>query len=66
MKKLTTKSSFRIAAAFAFLAMIMFFNINSTFGDAHNFNGLKGFLGLGILSTVSSLFFMYLAVKKAN
>lgn len=46
---MSTKVLFAIMAAFAFGSVISFFQINSAWADAHNFNGIVGWLGIGIV-----------------
>lgn len=47
----------------AFLSVLCFFQINSYWGDTHNFNGIFGFLGLGILFALLTIWFLYKANK---
>jgi hypothetical protein len=60
MKNLTQKQWFLLAVVFAFASFISFINISSAWADEHDFNGLVGFLGVGI---VSGLFAMYSLFK---
>jgi hypothetical protein len=50
MNKLTTKQWFLLMVFFAFASVISFFQIDSAWADENNFNGFKGFLGIGIVS----------------
>lgn len=42
----------------AFISVISFFQINSYWADKHNFNGIFGWLGIGILFGVLAVFFL--------
>lgn len=46
---MSTKSLFAIMALFATCSVVSFFQINSAWADAHHFNGLFGWLGIGIV-----------------
>lgn len=63
MKKLTQSQWFMVTAAFAFASAISFFNINSSWADEHNFNGLLGFTGTGILSALLAVYSLYKTSK---
>lgn len=63
MKNLTQKQWFMVTAAFAFASAISFFNIGSTWADDHNFNGLIGFTGTGILSALLAVYSLYRTSK---
>lgn len=60
MKSLTRMQWYLLAVVFAFASFISFVNIDSSWADDHSFNGLVGFLGIGI---VSGLFAMYSLFK---
>ena len=49
MNKLSTKALFLIMTGCAFVSVISFFQIDSYWADKHHFNGIFGWLGLGIL-----------------
>jgi hypothetical protein len=59
MKKITQQQWFIIATIFAFASIISFFNISSAWADENDFNGLAGFLGIGILSGILAGFSLY-------
>lgn len=44
---------------FAFLSIISFFQINSYWADTHNFNGLFGWLGIGIVTGLAAVYGLY-------
>lgn len=50
----------------AFVSMISFFNINSYWADQHHFNGIAGWLGIGILFALLAIFFLYKANKTST
>ena len=52
----TAKKWFALMAIFAFASIISFFQINSYWADKHNFNGLFGWLGIGIVSGLVAVF----------
>lgn len=43
----------------AFVSVISFFQINSYWADKNNFNGLFGWLGIGIVAALFAVFFLY-------
>lgn len=49
MNKLSTKLLFVIMAILAFISIISFFQIDSDWADRHHFNGVFGWLGIGIV-----------------
>jgi len=63
MKKLTQKQWFGVTAVLAFASAISFFNIGSSWADDHNFNGLIGFTGTGILGAVLAVYALYKSTK---
>lgn len=50
----------------AFIAVISYFQINSAWADAHNFNGLFGWLGIGILFSAAAVFCLYKVVTNSD
>jgi len=66
MKNWKTKQWFAFTAVFAFASFISFINVGSTFGDEHNFNGILGFTGTGILTGLISVFGLYKSAKKSS
>jgi len=63
MKKWGTKPWFIFTSVFAFASLLSFFQINSYWADQHNFNGLFGWLGLGILFGIIAIFGIYKTSK---
>lgn len=53
-------------AVFAFASAICFFNINGAFADAHNLNGVVGFLGAGILCGLIAIFCLWKVSKMSD
>lgn len=51
---------------FAFLSVISFFQINSAWADKHHFNGLFGWLGLGIVFGLIAIYGLYNVAKNAG
>ena len=49
-----------------FTAVISFFQINSYWADQHHFNGIKGWLGIGIFFSGLSIFFLYMTNKTSK
>ena len=60
---MTIKQWFMFTTVFAFISFISFIQIDSYWSDAHHFNGLYGWLGIGILTGLISLFGLYKAIK---
>lgn len=54
---------FTITVVLAFSAFFSFAFINSEWGDKNNFNGLFGFLGIGLLLTVASIASLVKTIK---
>lgn len=52
-----------ITAIFAFGGFISLFQINSAWADAHHFNGVKGWLGIGILLLLIAAYCLYKTAK---
>jgi hypothetical protein len=51
---------------FGFASVISFFQINSYWSDQHNFNGLKGWLGIGIACGIVAIFCLYKTSKTST
>lgn len=54
---------FALTAVFAFISVISFFQINSYWADKHHFNGIVGWLGIGIVTGIIACFFLYKTIK---
>lgn len=50
----------------AFIAFISFTQINSYWADQNHFNGIKGWLGIGLLFTAITLFGLYKTGKTST
>jgi len=50
----------------AFISFISFFQINSYWADKHHFNGIFGWLGIGILFFLIGAYFLYKVIKNSN
>ena len=48
------------------LSIISFFQINSYWADKHNFNGIIGWLGIGIVLGLAAIFFLYKSVTTST
>lgn len=59
------KKWYLLMVVFAFASVISFFQIDSAWADENNFNGFKGFLGLGIVFGFLTIF-SYLKAKQNN
>lgn len=66
MKNWTSKQWFIFMTVFAFASVISFFQIDSAWADAHDFNGLFGWLGIGILTGLTAIFGLYKTNQKSN
>jgi hypothetical protein len=51
-----TRKWFGLMVVFAFASVISFFQIDSYWADQNNFNGLIGWLGIGIIFGVVAIF----------
>lgn len=60
-----TSQWFGVMVGCAFAAAISYFQIGSAWADAHKFNGLLGWLGIGIVFSVGALYSLY-KVSGAN
>lgn len=52
-----------ITVIFAFGGIISFFQINSHWADLHDFNGIKGWLGIGIILSLIAIYCLYKTAK---
>lgn len=50
----------------AFVSVGSFFQINSYWADQHNFNGLFGWLGIGIVFALIAIFCLYKVTKNSD
>ncbi len=55
--------NFLAAVIFAFASVVSFFQINSYWSDNHHFNGFFGWMGIGVVSGLAAIYFLY---KTAN
>jgi len=65
-KYLSTKLWHVLMGVCAFIAMISFFQINSYWADKHHFNGIFGWLGIGIVFTILALFCLKKVAKAGS
>lgn len=63
---MNTKKWFGLMSVFAFASVISFFQINSWWSDQNKFNGLFGWLGLGIVFGLVAVFCLSKVVKSSN
>jgi len=63
---MTTKKWFAAMSVFAFASIISFFQINSWWADQNKFNGLIGWLGLGIVFGLIAIYFLTKVIKSSN
>jgi hypothetical protein len=63
MKNWTTKEWFIVMTIFAFISVISFFQIDSAWADENNFNGIDGWLGIGLISAAIAIFAGFEAKK---
>lgn len=61
-----TSKWFKITALFAFIATISFFQIDSAWADENNFNGIKGWLGIGIVFSICTILSAIKTIKLSN
>lgn len=52
-----------VMVIFAFASVISFFQINSYWADKNNFNGLVGWLGIGIVTGLVAVFCLAKVMK---
>lgn len=55
-----------LAGALGIGSVISFFQINSYWADKHNFNGVFGWLGIGIILGLGCIYTLYKVSKNAN
>lgn len=63
---MTTTKWFLTMTAFAFGSVISFFQINSYWADKHNFNGLIGWLGIGIVLGLAACYCLSKVAKQGG
>lgn len=63
---MSTKALFICMAIFAFGSVISFFQIDSYWADQHHFNGIIGWLGIGIVLGLVAIYFLYRVIKQAG
>ena len=63
---MTAKTWFALMASFAFLSVGSFFQINSYWSDKNHFNGVFGWLGIGIVSGLIAIYCLYKVTKNTN
>lgn len=63
---MTTKGWFALMVFFAFASVISFFQINSYWADQNDFNGVKGWTGLGIVLGIIATYCLYKVSKTAG
>jgi drug/metabolite transporter (DMT)-like permease len=61
MKNLSRVQWYLLAVVFAFASFISFININGAWADEHDFNGLVGFLGVGLVSILFAFYCLFKA-----
>lgn len=66
MKNWATKEWFIFMTIFAFASVISFFQIDSYWADINDFNGIVGFLGIGIVTGLLAIFGLYKASQKSS
>lgn len=60
---MTTTTYWILTVIFAFASFISFIQIGSAWGDAHHFNGIIGWLGIGIVTGLVAIFSLYKVSK---
>lgn len=55
-----------VVAPLAFISIISFFQINSYWSDKHHFNGLFGWLGIGIVTGLLAIWQLYYVIKQGG
>lgn len=63
---MSTKKWFAAMTVCAFISVISFFQINSFWADNNNFNGLKGWLGIGIVFGLVAVFCLNKVAKAGS
>lgn len=65
-KTWTGSNWFHFMVVFAFISVISFFQIDSAWADANNFNGFFGWLGIGIVTGCVAIYGLYETVTNSN
>jgi hypothetical protein len=63
---MSTKTWFGLMTLFAFASVISFFQIDSYWADQNDFNGLFGWLGIGIVTGLVSILCLYNVSKNST
>lgn len=63
---MTTKQWFAVMVLFAFASVISFFQIDSYWADQNDFNGLFGWLGIGIVTGLVAIFCLFKVSKNST
>lgn len=63
---MNTKKWFAVMVVCAFISVISFFQINSYWADQHKFNGIFGWLGIGILFAIPAVFALSKVAKAGS
>ena len=63
---MTAKTWFALMASFAFLSVGSFFQINSWWADKNHFNGVFGWLGIGIVSGLIAIYCLYKVTQNTS
>lgn len=67
MAKLSTGKKWHIiTGALAITSAISFFQINSYWADKHHFNGVFGWLGIGIALGLGAIYSLYKTTENSN
>lgn len=59
-------TNFVACAIFTMLSVISFFQINSYWADKNNFNGIFGWLGIGIVLAIVAIYWLYRTIKSST
>jgi hypothetical protein len=65
MKNWSASKWFVFMTVFAFASVISFFQINTVWADENNFNGVFGWLGIGVLCGLISAFGLVKTAQKS-
>lgn len=66
MKKWTGSHWFIFTVILAFASIISFYQVNSYWADTHKFNGLFGWIGIGVMFGLAAIFGLYKTIKNSN